>query len=150
MDAGPSETDEEEKPDEASLLQRLAAMTIAQRVVRAMKGSREERAILIRDPNKLVSASVLSSPKLTETEIEAIARMANVAEEVLRIIGRTRAWMKSYAVAVALAKNPKTPIALSMNLLSRLTDKDLRMISTDRNVPDVLRTTARRKVVLDK
>jgi hypothetical protein len=141
---------EEGKEDEASLLVRLAAMTIAQRVVRAMKGSREERAILIRDPNKLVSAAVLSSPKITETEVEAIARMANVAEEVLRIIGRTRAWMKSYTVTVALAKNPKTPIALSMNLLSRLTDKDLRLISADRNVPDVLRTTARRKVVLDK
>jgi hypothetical protein len=145
-DAGETETPAEEPEDERSLLQRLAAMTVAQRVIRAMKGSREERALLIRDPNKLVSAAVLSSPKLTETEVEAIARMANVSEDVLRIIGRTRAWMKSYAVMVALAKNPKTPVALSMNLLPRLADRDLRMISTDRNVPDVLRATARRKV----
>ena len=142
--------DNVEQADEGSLLTRLAALNVAQRVVRAMKGSREERAILIRDPNRLVSAAVLSSPKLTETEVEAIARMANVSEDVLRIIGRTRAWMKSYTITVALARNPKTPVAISMNLLARLMDKDLRLITTDRNVPDVLRTAARRKIVMDK
>ena len=35
-----------------------------------------------------------------------------------------------------------------MNLLSRLNDKDLRMLSTDRNVPDVLRVSARKKIVI--
>jgi hypothetical protein len=147
-------TDEDEgsvdENDPQSTVQRLAAMTVAQRVVRAMKGTREERAILIRDPNKLVSVGVLSSPKITETEVESIAKMANVSEDVLRIIGRTRAWMKSYTVAVSLAKNPKTPVATSMNILSRLMEKDLRMISIDRNVPDVLRTAARRKMVTEK
>ena len=137
---------EGEKEDESTTLQRIAAMTVAQRVVAAMKGTREERAILIRDPNKMVTVAVLSSPKITETEVESIARMTSVSEEALRIIGRTRAWMKNYAVMAGLAKNPKTPVALSMNLLARLTDKDLKMISTDRNVPDVVRQTARRKM----
>lgn len=143
----------EEDGDEArkeSVTQRLAAMTVAQRMSVAMKGSREERAILIRDPNKLVSTSVLSSPKLTETEVEAIAKMANVSDEILRIVGNTRAWVKNYNVALALVRNPKTPVAMSMNLLARLTDKDLKQISTNRNVPEVLRVTARKKVVIDK
>ena len=43
-----------------------------------------------------------------------------------------------------------TPLALSMNFLSRLNDRDLRMLSTDRNIPDVLRITARKKIVIDK
>jgi hypothetical protein len=150
FDEDEEESDGEEEEETGTVLERLAAMTVAQRVVRAMKGSREERAILVRDPNKLVSTAVLSSPKLSDSEVESIARMANVSEEVLRIIGRTRAWMKNYAVTVALAKNPKTPVAVSMNLLPRLLDKDLRMISIDRNVPDVLRTTARRKIVIDR
>jgi hypothetical protein len=115
-----------------------------------MKGTREERAILIRDPNKIVAVAVLSSPKLTDSEVETIARMANVSEEVLRIIAHTRAWVKNYPVVLALTKNPKTPVALSMNLLSRLNERDLRMLSSDRNIPDVLRITARKKIVLDK
>jgi hypothetical protein len=146
------EDDEDEETDEGgvSAVERLAVLTVAQRVVRAMKGTREERAILIRDPNKVVGAAVLSSPKLSESEVESIARMGSVSGDVLRTIGRTKAWMKSYAITVAIARNPKTPVVLSMNLLSRLMEKDLKMISMDRNVPDVLRATARRKVVPDR
>jgi hypothetical protein len=123
---------------------------VPQKVQRATKGSREERAILIRDPNKMIALAVLSSPKLTVTEVEGFARAGNVGEDCLRTIAMTRAWMKNYNVVAALTKNPKTPVAISMNLLSRLTEKDLRNLSTDRNVPDVLRVTARKKLVLGK
>jgi hypothetical protein len=125
-------------------------MTVAQRMALAMKGSREERSILIRDPNKIVGVAVLSSPKLTETEVAAIARMASINDELLRMIANTRAWIKSYDVVLGLVKNAKTPLAISMNLLSRLNEKDLRMLSQDRNIPDVLRITARKKIVIDK
>ena len=141
---------EVEMDDEQSAVQRLSSMSVAQRVTRAIKGTREERSVLIRDPNKLVSAAVLSSPKVSDNEVESFARMANVSEEVLRVIGTTRAWMKNYAVMSALTRNPKTPVALSMNLLVRLTDRDLRQLTTDRNVPDVLRLTAKKKLANEK
>lgn len=147
-DAAADQQTEDERRD--SVTQRLGAMTVAQKMNVAMKGSREERGILIRDPNKLVSTSVLSSPKLTESEVESIAKMTNVSEEILRIVGNTRAWVKNYNVALALVRNPKSPVALSMNLLNRMNDKDLRQLSTNRNVAEILRVTARKKVVIDK
>jgi hypothetical protein len=136
--------DEEERQ---SGTQELAAMNFPQRLRAAMKGTREQRAILIRDPNKLICASVLSSPKVSVPEVESFARMQNVSEDVLRIIGSNRAWLKSYGVILALTKNPKTPLALSMNLMSRLTTKDLAKLSVDRNVPEALRISSRKKVV---
>jgi len=81
---------------------------------------------------------------------ESIAKMANVSDELLRMIGFSRAWTKNYSVVHALVKNPKTPLAMSMNFLARLSEKDLRSLSTNRNIPDVLRVTARKKVVIDK
>jgi hypothetical protein len=150
VDSEPEPAESGEPEDEAAALQKISAMNVAQRLTLAMKGTREERAILIRDPNKIVGVAVLSSPKLTETEVEGIARMANVSDEILRIIANTRAWTKNYQVVVALTKNPKTPVAVSMNLLARLNERDLRMLSTDRNIPDVLRLTARKKIVMDK
>ena len=93
----------------------------------------------------MIAAAVLSSPMLTEPEVESFARMANVSEDVLRTIGSNRAWLKNYSVVLALAKNPKTPVALSMNLIQRLGDRDLNMLSVDRNVPESLRAAARRK-----
>jgi hypothetical protein len=151
IDTSPKTDDvDDDKDDEGTALQRLQKMNVPQKVQRATKGSREERAILIRDPNKMIAMAVLSSPKLTISEIEAFARAGNVGEDCLRVIAMTRAWMKNYNVAAALTRNPKTPVALSMNLLSRLSEKDLRTLSTDRNVPDVLRVSARKKLVLNK
>jgi hypothetical protein len=129
-----------------ALVQQLSKLGFTERLKMAMKGSREARAILIRDPNRMVSASVLSSPKLTEQEVESFARMANVSEDVLRTIGTTRAWIKHYGVVVGLSKNPKTPLGMALNFLPRLNDRDLQMLSMDRNVPDPLRIAARKKI----
>jgi len=130
--------------------QRLATMSVADRLKVAMQGSREERGVLIRDSNRLVSSAVLSSPKLTESEVEAIARMTNVSDEVLRIVGTSRAWTKNYQVISALTRNPKTPVGVALTLMSRLIERDLKMLSTDRNVPEPIRLSARRLVVHGK
>jgi hypothetical protein len=128
----------------------LSTLPIAERMKLAMKGTRAHRAQLIRDSNKLVAAAVLSSPKLTEVEVEAFAKMANVTEDVLRIIATNRAWMKNYGVMWGLARNPKTPPAISMGLLSRLNERDLKAITMDRNVPEALRLAARKFIVKAK
>jgi hypothetical protein len=148
-ESGKGESDEGESDEQRrlSVNQQLATMSFTDRLKAAAKGSREMRAILIRDSNKLICATVLSSPKVTTQEVEGFSRMANVAEEVLRIIGSNRAWMKNYGVAVGLTKNPKTPLTMSLNLLGRLNDRDLAKLSMDRNVPEQLRVAARRKVL---
>ena len=137
----------EENEDRETATQRLAKMSFSERLKAAVKGSREMRSILIRDPNKMIASSVLSSPKLAEPEVEAFAKMANVSEDVLRIIANNRAWMKNYGILHSLTKNPKTPLGMSLNLMSRLNDRDLAQLSVDRNVPEPLRIAARKKVV---
>lgn len=144
-DYGSDEATPEAKADTAK---RVSDMTVPEKVKAAMKGTREMRAILIRDPNRMVASAVLSCPKITEQEVETYARMANVSDEILRTIGHTRAWIKNYAITQALTKNPKTPLALSLTLIHRLNDRDLRGLSIDRNVPEPLRIAARKKVVL--
>jgi hypothetical protein len=141
----PADTASEEARQSVS--QQVAKMGFSARLKAAIKGSREMRALLVRDPNKMISASVLSSPKLTENEVEAFAKMANLSEDVLRIIASNRRWMKNYGVVVGLCRNPKTPLAMSLNNMNRLTDRDLQMLSIDRNVPEPLRVAARKKIV---
>ena len=148
VDAEPEGVLEEtrtEEEGEESVQQRLATMGFSERLKAAFKGTREMRAILIRSPNKMLSAAVLSSPKVTNSEVEGFARMTSVSEEVLRTIGSNRAWTKSYGVVVALTKNPKTPLAMSLNMMSRLADRDLAMLAVDRNVPEPLRIAARKR-----
>jgi len=146
--AGPAaDTDAGPGDEHLTVVQKIAQMGFSERLKAAMKGSREVRAILIRDANKLIAASVLSSPKVSDQEIESFSRMATVSEDILRIIAGNRAWLKNYGVVVGLARNAKTPLAISMNLMSRLNDRDLGVLSIDRNVPEPLRVAARKKVV---
>jgi hypothetical protein len=132
------QTEEEEDP------RLVSTLPIAERLKLATKGTREQRSQLIRDSNRIVATAVLTSPKLTESEVEAFAKMGNVSEDVLRIIGTNRGWLKNYGIVLAVTRNPKTPPAISMQLMHRLTEKDIKILTTDRNVPEVLRLGARR------
>ena len=127
--------------------QRLSRMRVGDRIKTALKGSREERAILIRDVNKAVSTAVLSSPKLSEGEVEVFARMSGVSDDVLRAIAGSQTWLRNYGVVSGLARNPKTPVAISLGLVPRLLERDLRILVTDRNVSDTLRQVAKKTLL---
>ena len=113
---------------------RIYPLNTAEKLITALAGSREDRAILIRDPNLLVSAGVIDNPSLTETEVESFCAMANVSVEILRHIGNHREWTKRYKVVANLVKNPSTPIGISLQLAPRLNPRD---------VPEALRKAAR-------
>lgn len=134
-----AERDEVEK---VAAVQRIYRMNAKDKMVTALKGSREERAILIRDPNKLVSTAVLASPKLSPSEVEAISKMKSVSGDILRTIGTHREWMKNANVIANLVKNPRTPIGLSLTHLPRVNPRDMKMIAVDRNVPEAIRKQA--------
>ena len=156
IEVGPPPDVEEEpvpadEPDERKAETRvLSTLPVVERMKLAMRGSREQRSQLIRDSNKLVAVSVLSSPKLNLAEVETFARMANLSEDILRIIAMNRAWVKSYTIVSALTRNPKTPLAQAMAFLQRLNERDLKSISIDRNVAEPLRLAARKFLVKSK
>jgi hypothetical protein len=102
------------------------------------------RAILIRDPNPVVAKEVLRGNTFADSEIERIAMNRGIDEEVLGLIGANREWVSKYRVVVALVHNPRTPLALSTKLVARLAVRDLRNLSRDRNVPEAVRSTAKR------
>jgi hypothetical protein len=139
--------DEREDGPKLSAVQKIYKMNTAEKVIAALKGTREERTVLVRDRNRLVSTAVLGSPKLTDAEVEAYASMKNVSDDVLRNIAGNREWTKKYNVIVNLIKNPRTPVALSIGMIARLNPRDMKALMTDRNVSEVLRKTAQRFVV---
>ena len=128
----------------------ISSLSVLERMKLAMKGTREQRSVLVRDSNKLVAAAVLSSPKVNEAEIEAFTKMGNVTEDVLRIIGQNRAWTKNYAIILGLCKHPKTPPAIAMSFVQRLNEKDLKALTTDRNAKEGLRLLAKKMITKGK
>jgi len=131
-------------PERISLIRRIMFMTVKDRVKLGIKGDREARGILVRDANKIVATAVMHNPRLTDHEVENIAAMRTVAEEVLRIIGMNRAWARSYPIIHNLARNPRTPMATAVQILSRIRTKDLKSITMNRNVSEAVRRQAYR------
>jgi hypothetical protein len=135
-----------EAEEDEAVHRMLTSLPVPDKIKIATLGRREQRSVLVRDPNRIVSTAVLASPKLTDTEVENFARMQNVSEEVLRIIGTSRAWTKRYTVIANLVRNPRTPPAVSLPLLLRLVERDVKGLSVNRNVPESVRLAARKQI----
>jgi hypothetical protein len=130
--------------EKLTLYQKIATLPVSEKIKLALLGRREERSLLIKDANKMVSLSVLHSPKINESEIETYSQLRNVSDEVLRTIGRNREWTRNHKIALNLVKNPKTPVAVSTGLMSRLNMMDFKLLERDRSVPEVIRRQAKR------
>ncbi len=140
-----AEAAEEAEPDPVkrqTLLQKISRMTVSQRVQYAMKGGSEARRTLIRDSNKVVQRAVLQSPRLTDQEVESYASMANLTDEILRLIANNRNFRKNYVVVRNLMNNAKTPLDVSLHMLPILNAVDLKKLTMNKNVPETLRTSA--------
>lgn len=139
-----SAEDDEVSNDRISMVSRILRMGMKDRVKLAMKGDREARNILVRDPNRIVAQAVINNARITEQEVEKIATMRTVPEEVLRLIATNRAWARNYALMHKLAQNPRTPLANVMTILTRLQLRDLAALSKNKNVSDGVRRQALR------
>jgi hypothetical protein len=128
--------------ERGSALQKISRLDIKGRIQLAMKGSKEERSILIRDSTKLVALAVLESPKITDGEVEKFASQKNVLEAVLRQIPMKRRFVKNYGVVRNLVGNPRTPLDVSLGLMKNLLTADLKNLSGNKEVSDTIRKLA--------
>jgi len=130
--------------DRDSALQKISKLGIQGRITLAMRGTKEERAILIRDSTKLVCMAVLDSPKISDAEVEKFALQKNVLEAVLRGIPMRRKFAKNYVITRNLVFNPRTPLDLSLTLMKNMLVHDLKNLSGNKEVSETVRKLALR------
>jgi hypothetical protein len=127
-----------------NLFAAVQKMSVMQKIKLARVGGKEARSLLIKDRNKIVATSVLASPKITETEVVAIANSRGVSDEILRLICMNRDWTKTYQIKLALVMNPKTPTPQAVKFINYLQEKDLRALMKSKDVSSQISTQARR------
>ncbi len=139
-----SEVEIDDEVLEGSLFAAMQKMSVMQKIKLARIGGKEARALLVKDRNRIVSSSVLASPKLTETEVVAFAQSRSIGDELLRVIANNREWTKNYQIKMALASNPKTPQPQAIKFLNYLQERDLRHLMKSKDVPSNISAHARR------
>ena len=138
------EPDTAAPPPARSLYAQILTMGIAEKLKLALRGNKDARSILIRDGSKMIRRFVMQNPRISDSEVIAVARNRSSDEELLRIIVDNREWMRNYQVRLALTSNPKTPLAVALKQLPTLGERDLRVLAKSRNVPQAVVSQARR------
>ena len=132
--------------ERGTALQKISKLDIKGRIQLAMKGTKEERSLLVRDGTKIVALAVLDSPKIGDAEVEKFASQKNVLEAVLRGIPMKRRFAKNYAVLRNLVFNPRTPLDVSLGLMKHIMVHDLRHLSGNKEVSETVRKLALKMV----
>ena len=141
---GGEELDPAELEQGGSLYSLIQNLSVFQKIKLARMGNKEARSLLVRDRNKIVAMAAVTSPKITENEMIAIASSRAVCDEVIRVVCRNKEVTRNYQVKLALATNPKTPQSDAMKFVNYLQDRDLRSLMKSKDVPTVISTHARR------
>lgn len=127
-----------------SLLQRVQTMGTGEKMQLALKGSREIRSILLRDPREEILVGVLNNPKISHSEIELLAKQKTTTSDILREIAKNKTWLRSYTIIRCLVSNPKTPTGISIQHIHNIRTRDLKQIEKDRNLPEAVRSNAKK------
>lgn len=130
-----------------NLVTQLRTMTLGERLKLALKGNRDARTLLLRDANRLVQRFVLLNPRMTDEEVIALAKNRSIEREILEGVCRRKDWVSNYQVRLALATNPKTPLALAVRFVPTLLPRDLRVLAKSKNVPSAVNGMAKRLVI---
>jgi hypothetical protein len=120
---------------------------MARKIQIALHGDKNQRAALLREPNKLIHGYVVRNAQIQLDEVVTIARMTTVAVEVLTFIASRREWAERPEVALALVRNPRTPVPLAIRLLDRVLPSDLRQLAKQTRVREPILRAARKKVI---
>jgi hypothetical protein len=132
---------------EESVAREIWALPVPMKIRLAMLGNAFDRAILIRDPKKVVAMAAVKSPGMTDAEITKYAGLSTLAEEVIGYIANRRDWTKLYTVKLSLVNNPKCPLGLAMRLLPHLREKDVESLARSKGIPSALAAQARKLVM---
>ena len=140
------------KPEEKSqtLYDRIKGMSVSDKRQLGRHGGRAERLILMKDVIKDIHTLVIQNPRITLDEVRYMAAFPQTNAEVLVMISKSREWTQNPGILTALVRNPKTPATISVRILDRLPEAELRRLAKSNSAPRAVSEAARRKVIGNK
>ena len=137
----PSEEDEEGRVVNKQIM--IQKMKISQKVRLATIGSRQDRALLVRDPNRIVHMAAVLSPKIQGRDLKDFAGNKEMPDNVINYIAGRREATRDYQMLLKLVNNPKLKLATGIRMINFMRANDLRSLSRSRNVSPKLAKAAK-------
>jgi hypothetical protein len=129
---------------------RLAGMSVGEKVKMALHGTREWRTFLARDRAGVIQAALVRNPRVTLDEMTALARAPALAPDAAEALAQHAGFGSSPMIALALVRNPRTPLPTAINMVARLTPTDLRTVAKGVGVRAQVASAARKKLINER
>jgi len=108
----------------------------------AMRASRAERQILMRDHNAEVLNALLNHPRIEEGEVLEVVKSPHTNSAIMKRVADNKKWMGNQDIRIAVVRSPKTPTPLAIKHLPALPITELQTLSKMGNAREVLRKEA--------
>jgi len=121
---------------------KIKKMNPSERFILATKASRVERQILLRDTSPQVLLGLLQHPRIEPKEVIEILKSSFATGAVMEQVARNHKWMQNPEIPALIAKSPKTPQPLAIQLLEMLRTPDLRVMAKSTGLREGIRKAA--------
>lgn len=108
---------------------RLRGMSRTEKLLYAPRADRNERLVLVQDPDPQVLYALLKNPRLTVDEVVRVAKSAYLTYQTAELILKTTQWAANVEVRTALVHNPKTPPTFALRILPTLPEAEVKAIA---------------------
>jgi len=109
------------------------------RIELARTAREDEIARLLHDVSPNVIKALLQNRYLSEDDVLVIATRKNLPSDIFAIIAKDQRWIECYPIRLAITKNPKTPLSVSISMARYIRLFDLAEISRSHFLPLVFR-----------
>ena len=131
----------------SGILTRPGGPTRMEKIQLALHGTRDERNAILRDRDRTLHGFVLKNPQLDADDVVGIAKNPQMTSDMLQQIGDRKEWLQRPSVALALARNPRTPGELAVRALAHVPLEALRQLAKGSGVPPHVTAAARKKLL---
>ena len=129
------------------LERKIVTMSVGEKVQLALHGNRDARQLLMRDRAGVVQSSLVRNPKITLDEVQALARAPQLSPETAETLAQHPTYGVAPSIALALVRNPRTPLPTATLLVARLSPTDLRTVAKGLGVRTQVAAAARKRLI---
>lgn len=128
---------------EALLRDQLPELRFGDRITLARVATPALVSLLLADSERRVAYTALENPRLREEDLVTALRRDDAAAALIEGVSVSPRWSGCYSVRLALALQPRTPLALALQQISALVPRDLRRVADDARLHLLVRAAAR-------
>lgn len=132
------------------LVNRIASITLGERISLARRASTAVAAALLLDKESRVWQTALENSRLTEAAIVRTLVRPNVTPAFVEAVCHHPKWSLRHEVRIALLRNQKTPLARAIEFARTLPPGQLRDILHTSHLPEKVKTYLRKELELRK